>query len=245
MVVKRYSNRRLYDTDESRYVTLDEVAERIRAGSDIRFVDAPTGDDITQTFLAQIILEGRGAAKLLPVPLLYRMVRMGDDALAEFFGRYVTWALDVYLRLKQGARSMSSYGGAFGQMPQAAGEALARWLGSMWGQSQGAPPSSWPSPPNAPGWGPPGGAWSPPSPAEAGFPPPPAPELDDAPPEPETGASTTPDRSPAPPSSDQSGASSELAAMRAEIEALKQAIRDAVGASGAKGTSGDEPETSA
>ncbi|TNF29585.1 MAG: hypothetical protein EP329_15420, partial [Deltaproteobacteria bacterium] len=152
MVVKRYSNRRLYDTDESRYVTLDEVAERIRAGSEIRFVDAPSGEDITQTFLAQIILEGRGAAKLLPVPLLYRMVRMGDDALAEFFGRYVTWALDVYLRLKQGARSMTSYG-PFGQMPQAASEALARWLGSMWGQSQNAaPPGRPPGAPTPAGW---------------------------------------------------------------------------------------------
>ncbi len=133
MVIKRYSNRRLYDTDSSRYVTLDEVGERIRAGEDLRFVDVPTGDDITQGFLAQIILESRGAAKLMPVPLLYRMVRMGDDALAEFFGRYVTWALDVYLKMKQGARSISSVN-PLAALPVAATDALMRWVGG-WGQS--------------------------------------------------------------------------------------------------------------
>ena len=222
MVVKRYSNRRLYDTDESRYVTLDEIAERIRKGSDIRFVDAPTGDDITQSFLAQIIFEGRGAAKLLPVPLLYRMVRMGDDALAEFFGRYVTWALDVYLKLKQGARSVASYT-PFGAMPAAASEALARWLGSVWGQaSGGAPPPGWPQGGGAPGWGTPSApTWNPPPPQDAGFPPPPTPEVE---PEPEP--------EPAPRSA--AAPSGELAALRDEIEALKQAIRDAVGGASAR-----------
>ena len=106
MLVKKYGNRRLYDTDTSRYVTLDEIAERVHHGEDIRVVDAKTGHDLTQTVLAQIILESRGAAKLLPVPLLKQLVRMRDDALADFFGRYVTWALEVYLRLRSGTRSM-------------------------------------------------------------------------------------------------------------------------------------------
>lgn len=106
MEVKKYGNRRLYDTGGSRYVTLEEVAERVRLGEDLRVVDAKTGLDLTQVTLAQLILESRGAARLLPVPLLKQLLRMRDDALAEFFGRYVTWALEVYLRLKQGARSV-------------------------------------------------------------------------------------------------------------------------------------------
>jgi len=106
MLVKKYGNRRLYDTDTSRYVTLDEIAERVHHGEDIQVVDAKTGRDLTQGVLAQIILESRGAAKLLPVPLLKQLVRMRDDALADFFGRYVTWALEVYLRLRSGTRSM-------------------------------------------------------------------------------------------------------------------------------------------
>lgn len=104
--VKKYGNRRLYDTGASRYVTLEEIAERVRLGEDLRVVDAKSGQDLTQVTLAQIILESRGAARLLPVPLLKQLVRMRDDALAEFFGRYVTWALEVYMRLKQGARVM-------------------------------------------------------------------------------------------------------------------------------------------
>jgi len=106
MEVKKYGNRRLYDTEGSRYVTLEEIAERVRLGEDLRVVDAKTGLDLTQVTLAQLILESRGAARLLPVPLLKQLLRMRDDALAEFFGRYVTWALEVYLRLKQGARSV-------------------------------------------------------------------------------------------------------------------------------------------
>lgn len=106
MQVKKYGNRRLYDTEASRYVTLEEIAERVRLGEDLRVVDAKSGQDLTQVTLAQIILESRGAARLLPIPLLKQLVRMRDDALAEFFGRWVTWALEVYLRLRQGARAM-------------------------------------------------------------------------------------------------------------------------------------------
>ena len=193
MVVKRYSNRRLYDTDTSRYVTLDEVAARIRAGEDVRFVDAPTGDDITQGFLAQIILEGRGAAKLLPVPLLYRLVRMGDDALAEFFGRYVTWALEVYLKMKQGARI-----NPFMAMPMAAGDALMRWLGAVSGPQQ----RDWrPSYPSYQAPYPPGGE---------DWPPPPDPGI--------PGGSSADARQ-----------DEELAALRAELEGLKRALRESLG----------------
>lgn len=104
MVVKKYGNRRLYDTEASRYVTLEEVEARVRRGDDVEVVDAKTGRDLTQATLAQIILESRGAARLLPVPLLRQLIRMGDDALAEFFERTVIWALDIYLLAKKGAR---------------------------------------------------------------------------------------------------------------------------------------------
>jgi len=203
MVVKRYSNRRLYDTDESRYVTLDELALRIRQGTDVRFVDAPSGADITQSFLAQIILESRGAGRLLPVPLLYRMVRMEDDALAEFFGRYVTWALDVYLRMKQGARTMA-LASPLGAMPLAATEALMRWLGSW------AVPSASVQAPPGPAWQ---AGWGPPPEVQPGspeaYPPPPTPEG------PADGRWASPE------DARQDG---ELAALRAEIEGLKRVL---------------------
>ncbi len=108
MLVKKYGNRRLYDTNSSRYITLDELAEAVRGGQDVRVVDAKSGADLTQGTLAQIILESRGASRLLPVPLLLQLIRMGDDALAEFFQRYVSWALTVYLQLKQNARVLGA-----------------------------------------------------------------------------------------------------------------------------------------
>jgi polyhydroxyalkanoate synthesis repressor PhaR len=107
MIVKKYSNRRLYDTEASRYITLEELADRVRKGADVRVIDAATDADLTQATLAQIILEGRGAAHLLPVPLLLQLIRMQDDALAEFFGRYLTWALDAYLRTRQASGALS------------------------------------------------------------------------------------------------------------------------------------------
>lgn len=104
MLVKKYGNRRLYDTEASRYVTLEEIADHLREGGDVRVVDAKTGHDLTQSTLAQILLESRGGARLLPVPLLKQLVRLRDDALAEFFGRYVAWAMEVYLRMRSGSR---------------------------------------------------------------------------------------------------------------------------------------------
>ena len=86
-IVKKYGNRRLYDTGDSRYVTLDELATKVRSGVDVKVIDAQTGEELTQATLAQIILEG-GQAKLLPVPLLTQLVRMlGDEAARAEVGR--------------------------------------------------------------------------------------------------------------------------------------------------------------
>jgi polyhydroxyalkanoate synthesis repressor PhaR len=139
MVVKKYGNRRLYDTESSRYITLEELAESIRRGKDARVVDAKTNEDLTQSTLAQIILESRGASRLLPVPLLVQLIRMGDDALAEFFQRYVGWALQVYVQLKQNARAL----GVLNPFPSLGFGAPAGY-GSPWGG--GAPPPPPPTP---------------------------------------------------------------------------------------------------
>jgi polyhydroxyalkanoate synthesis repressor PhaR len=145
-IVKKYGNRRLYDTELSRYITLEELADRIRAGADIEIVDAKTGRDLTQATLTQLILEG-SAARLLPVPLLRRLLRMQDDALAEFFSKYVTWALDMYLAARDGAQQVAPYF-PFASVPIQATQALLRWFGG------GAPsptpsgaPASYPEPP--------------------------------------------------------------------------------------------------
>ena len=117
IIIKKYSNRRLYATDESRYVTLEELAEKVRKGRDIKVLDASSGDDLTQVTLTQIILESRGAGRLLPVPFLLQLVRMGDDALAEFFGRYLGAALELYLAAREGTRGVIGLYPPLGRMP--------------------------------------------------------------------------------------------------------------------------------
>ena len=165
LVVKKYPNRRLYDTAESRYITLEDLAARVKAGSDVLVQDATTGADLTQATLTQIILESRGGARLLPVPLLLRLIRLGDEALAEFFGRYVSWALEMYLQAQHGARALMPLN-PLANAPFAATNALARLVlgATKWGNSPSAP---MPTPAGVPG----GGPTPEPPPSEPGEPP--------------------------------------------------------------------------
>lgn len=147
-LIKKYGNRRLYDTSESRYVTLEELEQRIRKGEDVRVLDAKTDADLTQSTLAQIILESRGGARLLPVPLLLQLIRMGDDALAEFFGRYMGTALEMYVQAQRGAQALSPYV-PMATLPFSATNALARLL--LGAGQMVAPDPAWaPPPPSAP-----------------------------------------------------------------------------------------------
>jgi len=146
LTVKKYGNRRLYDTGDSRYITMEELAEKIRKGSDVRVVDAKNGQDLTQATLAQIIIESRGAAKMLPVPLLLQLIRMREDALAEFMGRWMSWALAVYTQARQGARTIAQYN-PLAMAPFAATNALARLLNGPAAWSEPEPP---PPPPPTP-----------------------------------------------------------------------------------------------
>lgn len=78
-VIKRYSNRKLYDTQESRYVTLEELEELIRAGKEIAVVDVSTGEDLTSVTLAQIILENeRNHRAALPIAFLHQLIKHGE-----------------------------------------------------------------------------------------------------------------------------------------------------------------------
>ncbi len=145
--IKKYSNRRLYDTADSRYITLDELADIVRDGSDVRVVDASSGEDLTQQTLTQIIIESRNAARLLPVSLLTQLVRLGDDALAEFFGRYVTGALELYLQARRGAHAIAPFN-PFVATPFSASDALARmWMASPFARADEVAPEPAPREP--------------------------------------------------------------------------------------------------
>ncbi len=201
VVIKKYGNRRLYDTGDSRYVTLDELATKVRTGLDVRVLDAQTNEDLTQATLTQIVLETGHAAKFLPVQLLLQMIRLSDDSLAEFFSRYVTNALDLYLQAKRGVQTLSTYN-PLTQIPAAATDALARmWMGGPFGQfNQQQPP---------PGYG-----YAPNQSFTPAPPPPPEPE----PAEGNGQGHGPPDRN------------SDVAEMRRELDELKAAIREGLAA---------------
>lgn len=93
-VIKRYSNRKLYDTQESRYVTLEELEEMIRAGREIRVLDAATGEDLTSVTLAQIILENERAHRAaLPTAFLHQLIKHGE-AWQDFVQRSLRTSLE-------------------------------------------------------------------------------------------------------------------------------------------------------
>jgi polyhydroxyalkanoate synthesis repressor PhaR len=93
-IIKRYGNRKLYDTRESRYITLDEIAGYVRDGEDVTVIENETGADQTSVAFAQIILEEeRRKGGILSVPLLRTLIRDGEQALrafAEGLGRGVS-----------------------------------------------------------------------------------------------------------------------------------------------------------
>ena len=195
VLIKKYGNRRLYDTGESRYITLDELAAKVRGGADVRIVDAQNGEDLTQSTLVQVVLEAGNAAKFLPVQLLTQMIRLSDDSLAEFFSRYVTSALDLYLQAKRGVQTLATYN-PLTQIPIAASDALARmWMGSPFGAPAGYPAY--------PGYA-------------APIPPTPTPTAAPVNGEPDADAPGAP------------SGEGDVAAMRRELEELKQAVRESI-----------------
>ena len=102
IVLKKYANRRLYDTQKSAYVTLGDVAEVIREGKTIKAFDAKTKVDVTGFVLTQIILEeAKNNNALLPVPLLHMIIRYGENVLHDFFENYLEQTIDVYVAYKR------------------------------------------------------------------------------------------------------------------------------------------------
>ncbi len=102
IILKKYANRRLYDTQKSAYVTLSEVADVIREGKIIKAYDAKTKVDVTGFVLTQIILEeAKNNNALLPVSLLHMIIRYGENVLHEFFENYLEQTIDVYVAYKR------------------------------------------------------------------------------------------------------------------------------------------------
>ena len=101
ILIKKYGNRRLYDTAGSRYVNLDDLAAHIRAGKDVRVVDAKTGQDLTRVVLTQIITEdAKDKPTGLPLELLRQLIMASDEVRQEFLMWYLKSAFDTYQKLQ-------------------------------------------------------------------------------------------------------------------------------------------------
>lgn len=103
VVIRRYGNRRLYNTRASAYVNLADVRALVREGRKIRVVDATTEEDVTRRVLTQIVLESaeEEGEKGLPLDLLYELARASDRAFRDFLDWYLKSSLEVYQRLQE------------------------------------------------------------------------------------------------------------------------------------------------
>lgn len=101
VLIKKYGNRRLYDTAASRYVNLDDLAAHIRAGREVRVLDAKTGQDLTRVILTQIITEdAKDKPTGLPLELLRQLIIASDEVRQEFLMWYLKSAFDTYQKLQ-------------------------------------------------------------------------------------------------------------------------------------------------
>ena len=127
VVIKKYANRRLYNTETSTYVTLEDLAVMVRSDRDFVVFDAKSGDDLTHAVLTQIIVEQEGRAggqTLLPVPFLRQLIRFYDDAIGKMVPSYLQFSLESLVH--EQARLREQFAPLFQQNPfgAAAFEAL-------------------------------------------------------------------------------------------------------------------------
>jgi polyhydroxyalkanoate synthesis repressor PhaR len=99
VTIKKYANRRLYDTESSTYITLDRLAQMVREGREFEVVDAKTGDDITRQVLTQIIVdeESRGST-MLPINFLKQLIGLYGNSMQNFVPQYLEAAMEAFQR---------------------------------------------------------------------------------------------------------------------------------------------------
>jgi polyhydroxyalkanoate synthesis repressor PhaR len=105
VTIKKYANRRLYDTESSAYITLDRLAEMVREGREFEVVDAKSGEDITRQVLTQIIVdeESRGST-MLPINFLKQLIGLYGNSMQNFVPQYLDAAMDSFQRNQSAVR---------------------------------------------------------------------------------------------------------------------------------------------
>jgi polyhydroxyalkanoate synthesis repressor PhaR len=109
VTIKKYANRRLYDTESSAYITLDRLAQMVREGREFEVVDAKSGEDITRQVLTQIIVdeEARGST-MLPINFLKQLIGLYGNSMQTFVPQYLEAAMDAFQRNQNAAKDAFS-----------------------------------------------------------------------------------------------------------------------------------------
>lgn len=98
VLLKKYANRRLYNTETSEYITLSQVSEMIMQDKEIEVIDVTTQKDVTAFILTQIVLErAKTQNTLLPSPILHLIIKYGDNILVDFFDQYLYQTINKYI----------------------------------------------------------------------------------------------------------------------------------------------------
>jgi polyhydroxyalkanoate synthesis repressor PhaR len=106
VIIKKYANRRLYNTQTSAYVTLDHLSQMVKDGTEFEVRDARTGEDITRSVLTQIIFEEESKGQnLLPIQFLRKLIRFYGDSLQAFVPGYLDMSMDSFTKNQEGMRS--------------------------------------------------------------------------------------------------------------------------------------------
>lgn len=102
LVIKRYGNRRLYNTETKAYVNYEELTRLVRDGQDVRVIDSTTKEDVTKAVLIQLILEEEKNKKtILPTPFLFQLLRSREESVQDFFKNHLSASFDAYLKTKE------------------------------------------------------------------------------------------------------------------------------------------------
>jgi polyhydroxyalkanoate synthesis repressor PhaR len=121
-IIKKYANRRLYNTGTSTYVTLEDLAQMVKIGEDFNVVDAKSGEDITRSVLTQIIFEQESKGQnLLPITFLRQLIRFYGDSIQNLIPTYLDFSIDSLVRDQEKLRSQmtSAFGsGAIGAISE-------------------------------------------------------------------------------------------------------------------------------
>lgn len=136
LVIKRYASRRLYNSETSNYVTLQEIAEFIRGGREVRIIDRKTGDDLTRQYLVQIIAEHESnGEEVLPLNVLMEVVRTHNDKAGDLIPKFLEMSFRMLKRsqskIVENMQAMSNPMFAFQEFERQQREALSSIM-SMW-----------------------------------------------------------------------------------------------------------------